>query len=103
MKEIRIDYRIRIEDEQLTNPDILSVFELNQKDSLKDMFKENSFVKSAYTQVTLHDYPSGNKISHAPNYLSPREDESYNEELANKRMDIIGRNGNTGEHYEEAE
>ena len=25
---------------------------------------------------------------------------SLNEEFANKRMDIIGQNGNTGEHYE---
>ena len=50
----------------------------------------------------LHEYDDDNIYSgyDEPNEALLAAAEVYNEEVANKRMDVIGQNGNTGEHYE---
>jgi hypothetical protein len=46
----------------------------------------------------LHEYDDD--LIYEPNEALLAAAEVYNEEVANKRMDVIGQNGNTGEHYE---
>ena len=46
----------------------------------------------------LHEYDDD--LIYEPNEALLAAAEVYNEEIANKRMDVIGQNGNTGEHYE---
>jgi len=46
----------------------------------------------------LHEYDDD--LIYEPNEAILAAAEVYNEEVVNKRMDVIGQNGNTGEHYE---
>ena len=51
----------------------------------------------------LHEYDDENIYSGygEPNDALKEAAATYNEAIANKRMDVIGQNGNTGEHYDE--
>ena len=46
----------------------------------------------------LHEYDD-DQIQHCE-YSGLPSVKAYDEEAANERMDVIGQNGNTGEHYE---
>jgi len=46
----------------------------------------------------LHEYDD-DQIQHCE-YSGLPSVKAYDEEVANERMDVIGQNGNTGEHYE---
>ena len=46
----------------------------------------------------LHEYDDENNL-HCE-YSELPSVKAYDEEAANERMDVIGQNGNTGEHYE---
>ena len=48
--------------------------------------------------AALHEYDDEN-IQHCE-YSGLPSVKAYDEEAANERMDVIGQNGNTGEHYE---
>ena len=48
--------------------------------------------------VALHEYDD-DQIQHCE-YSGLPSVKAYDEEAANERMDVIGQNGNTGEHYE---
>ena len=48
--------------------------------------------------AALHEYDD-DQIQHCE-YSGLPSVKAYDEEAANERMDIIGQNGNTGEHYE---
>ena len=48
--------------------------------------------------AALHEYDDEN-IQHCE-YSGLPSVKAYNEEAANERMDVIGQNGNTGEHYD---
>ena len=52
--------------------------------------------------VALHEYDDENiyKGYDEPNVVLLKAAGLYNEAEANERMDVIGQNGNTGEHYE---
>jgi len=52
--------------------------------------------------AALHEYDDENiyKGYDEPNVALLKAAGLYNEAEANKRMDVIGQNGNTGEHYE---
>jgi hypothetical protein len=52
--------------------------------------------------TAMHEYDDDNIYSEydEPNTALLKAAELYNETLANERMDIIGQNGNTGEHYD---
>ena len=52
--------------------------------------------------VALHEYDDENiyKGYDEPNVALLKAAGLYNEAEANERMDVIGQNGNTGEHYE---
>jgi hypothetical protein len=77
---------------------------MNQKNALGDMFEDHPYIDSIFTEVTLHEHPSGRVIDadFLPQY-KPREKKWTEEDESNKRMDIIGRNGNEGTHYDEEE
>jgi peptidoglycan hydrolase CwlO-like protein len=47
----------------------------------------------------LHEYDD--EDYNEPNDALKEAISAYNETVANKRMDVIGQNGNTGEHYDE--
>ena len=49
--------------------------------------------------AALHEYDD--EDYNEPNDALKEAAATYNEAIANKRMDVIGQNGNTGEHYEE--
>ncbi len=53
--------------------------------------------------AALHEYDDENiyKGYDEPNTALLKAAGLYNEAEANKRMDVIGQNGNTGEHYDE--
>ena len=48
--------------------------------------------------AALHEYDD-DQIQHCE-YSGLPSVKAYDEEAANERMDVIGQNGNTGEHYE---
>ena len=48
--------------------------------------------------AALHEYDDENNL-HCE-YSGLPSVKAYDEEAANERMDVIGQNGNTGEHYE---
>jgi len=48
--------------------------------------------------AALHEYDDENNL-HCE-YSGLPSVKMYDEEVANERMDVIGQNGNTGEHYE---
>ena len=48
--------------------------------------------------AALHEYDDEN-IQHCE-YSGLPSGKAYDEEAVNERMDVIGQNGNTGEHYE---
>jgi hypothetical protein len=52
--------------------------------------------------AALHEYDDENiyKGYDEPNVVLLKAAGLYNEAEANERMDVIGQNGNTGEHYE---
>ena len=47
----------------------------------------------------LHEYDD--EDYNEPNDALKEAISAYNETIENKRMDVIGQNGNTGEHYDE--
>ena len=47
----------------------------------------------------LHEYDD--EDYNEPNDALKEAISTYNETIENKRMDVIGQNGNTGEHYDE--
>ena len=49
--------------------------------------------------AALHEYDD--EDYNEPNDALKEAISAYNETIENKRMDVIGQNGNTGEHYDE--
>ena len=68
----------------------------------KEMTREEIWKKTvADLQTEIHELQM--MVVRLQEKLNKMQEENYDEEEANRRMDIIGQNGNDGLHYDEEE